>query len=176
LLPSGADGLDFNWSADGNQLIFSTDTTDNSLNIKVLDVKTKQVSEFPGSDNMFSPRQSPDGNYLAALSRDSRTLMLYDFRTQKWSQWLTEPGNISYPTWSRDGKYVYFDNFLIQNPTARRVKLGERRPEELWSLEGLSRYSVGPSGAWGGLAPDGSRLYVQDISAQEIYALDVGVP
>jgi serine/threonine protein kinase/Tol biopolymer transport system component len=176
LLPSGADGLDFNWSANGNHLIFSTDTTDNSLNIKVLDLKTKQVSKFPGSDNLFSPRQSPDGNYLAALSRDSRTLMLYDFRTQKWSEWRTEPGNISYPTWSRDGKYVYFDNFLIQHPTARRVKLGEKRAEELWDLEGLSRYSVAASGAWGGLAPDGSRLYVQDMSAQEIYALDVEFP
>jgi Tol biopolymer transport system component len=101
--------------------------------------------------------------------------MLYDFQTRKWSKWLTEPGNIAYPTWTKDGRYIYFSNFLTDHPTARRVRFGEARSEELYSLAGLSLLQ-GTSGEWSGSAPDGTRLYVRDLSVQEIYALDVDFP
>jgi len=78
--------------------------------------------------------------------------------------------------WSKDGKYIYFDNFFTDHPTARRIKLGDPRSEELFSLAGLRQYQGTTSGTWSGLAPDGSKLYVQDLSAQEIYALDVDYP
>ena len=39
-------------------------------NIHMVDLKTSQVSDLPGSDNLFSPRCSPDGRYVAALSAD----------------------------------------------------------------------------------------------------------
>jgi len=176
LLPGRAGGVDFNWSPDGSQIIFSHGPSDSPLNIQVLDLKTHQTSTLPGSENLFSPRRSPDGRYLAALSRDSTTLMLYDFRTQKWSNWITEARNIAYPTWSKDGSYLYFDNFLSDHPTARRVKRGATHSEELYSLSGIHQYHLAPSGTWSGLAPDNSRLYVQDLSVTEIYALDVDLP
>jgi eukaryotic-like serine/threonine-protein kinase len=176
LLPEQGRGVDFNWSSDGSQIIFSHGPSDSPLSIEVLDLKTRAVSTLPGSENLFSPRRSPDGRYLAALTRDSSTLMLYDFRTQKWSKWLTEPGNITYPTWSKDGSYMYFDNFLTDHPSARRAKRGATHSEELYSLSGLRQYHLTPSGTWSGFAPDNSRLYVQDLSVPEIYALDVDFP
>ena len=177
LLPGQAGGVDFNWSPDGSQIIFSHGPSYSPLNIQVLDLKTHVISTLPGSETLFSPKLSPNGRYLAALSRDSTTLMLYDFRTQKWSKWLTEPGNISYPTWSKDGGgYIYFENFLTDHPSARRVRLGATHSEELYSLSKLRRYDWTPSGPWSGFAPDNSRLYVQDLSAPEIYALDVDFP
>lgn len=48
--------------------------------------------------------ESPDGRYLVALTQDSRTLMLYHFRTRQWSKWFTERGDVAFPTWSRDGR------------------------------------------------------------------------
>jgi serine/threonine protein kinase len=175
LLPSGS-GVDFNWTNDGKQLIFSVGPNDKPLYIRTLDLSTQQISKFPGSDNLFSPRLSPDGKYLAALSQDSATLVLYDFRGQKWSQWVTEHGNITFPTWSKDSQYIYFDNFLTDHPTSRRVRLGATQSEELFSLENLNRHTGSASGTWGGLAPEGSRLYVEDLSVQEIYALDLRLP
>jgi len=172
LLPGGGGGVDFNWSPDGNGLIFSNGPEFGPPGIRILDLKTHQLSAFPGSEGFFSPRRSPDGRYLAALTRDSGTLMLYDFSQQKWSEWLTERGNISFPTWSKDSNYLYFDNFLTDRPTARRVKLGDSHSEEMFSLSGIRRFQ-GPSGTWGGLAPDNSRLYVQDLSTQEIYSLQL---
>jgi sugar lactone lactonase YvrE len=124
---------------------------------------------------LFSPRWSPDGRYLSAVTVDSKRIMLYDFQTAKWSQWFTDSGNVSYGNWSSDSRYFYYDNVFADNPTCRRVKLGEHNPDVLFSLANVRRY-LGPRGIWGGLAPDSSRLYVQDTSTQEIYALDVDLP
>jgi Tol biopolymer transport system component len=101
--------------------------------------------------------------------------MLYDFEQQKWSKWLVERGNIAFPSWSKDSKYIYFDNFLTDRPTARRVKLGDAHSEEMFSLSGFRRLHGMPSGIWGGLAPDDSRIYVQDLSSQEVYSLQLQV-
>jgi len=176
LLPNHAGGVDFNWSPDGQSLIFSTGPDYSPNVIYLLNRRTRQLSTLPGSEGMFSPRCSPDGRYLAALSVDSRSLFLYDFRSQKWTKWLTEPGNISYITWSGDSQFINFDNFLAEHPAARRVRLGDTRSEELFSLAGLRRHSGTPSGAWGGVTPDDSRIYVQDLSVQEIYALQLQLP
>ena len=176
LFPKGGGGVDFNWSPDGSQIIFSFGPDDKDLRIQVFDLRSQQFSTLPGSEGLFSPRRSPDGRYLAALTRDSGSLMLYDFHTQKWSKWLTEPGNITYPSWTKDSSYIYFDNFLTDHPTARRVKLGASQSEELFSLSGLPRFQGLVSGVWSGLAPDNSRLYDRDLSTQEIYALDLQLP
>jgi Tol biopolymer transport system component len=177
LMPNSIGSVDFNWSPAGNQIIFGTGLTYPPLKIQVLDLSTHQVSLLPGSEGLFSPRLSPDGRYLAALSQDSSRLMLCDLRTQQWSRWIAERGNIAYPTWSKDSRYVYFDNFLTDHPTARRVKVGNTRSEELYSLAGLRRFDNNTgSGLWSGLAPDNSRLYVQDLSVREAYALDVELP
>jgi Tol biopolymer transport system component len=173
LLPGGRGGVDFNFSPDGKSIIFCKGPSYAPTIIFSLDLKTREVSNFPGSEELFSPRYSPDGRYLAALSQDSNTLFLYDFASKKWNKWLTERGNIAYPTWSRDSKYVYFDNFMTDHPTARRVKVGDTQSEELFSLAALRRYSGTPSGTWGGLSPDGYRLYVEDTSVQEIYSLQL---
>ncbi|HEY4979520.1 MAG TPA: protein kinase [Candidatus Acidoferrum sp.] len=176
VLPEGGAGVDFNWTLDGSQLIFSHGPNFPPVSIEVLDLKTHQRSQVPGSDGLFSPRLSPDGHFLAALTQDSSTLKLYDFRTQTWTSWLTEPGNIAFPTWSKDSRYLYFDNFLTDHPTCRRLKLGDSHSEELFGLSGLRRFSGTYSGTWGGLAPDNSRLYVEDLSTQELYALQLQLP
>ena len=54
------------------------------MDISLLDLNTHQLSTIPGSSGLFSPRWSPDGRYLAALSSDFKNLMLYDFHEQKW--------------------------------------------------------------------------------------------
>jgi Tol biopolymer transport system component len=67
------------------------------------------VSVVPGSEQMFSPHWSPDGRYIAAMSGDSQKIMLFDFKTEEW----TELAGITsaYPNWSRDGNYIYFHTF-----------------------------------------------------------------
>ena len=101
-------------------------------------------------------------------------LMIYDFRSQKWSEWFAD-ADANYPYWSADSRYVYYDNFAVENPRCRRVKVGDNHPEDLFGLENLRRY-FGPWGSWSGQAPDDSRLFVRDASTMDIYALDVDLP
>jgi Tol biopolymer transport system component len=146
------------------------------LNIRVVDLKTKAVSVVPGSEGLFSPRWSPDGCYVAALSPDFTKVMLFDYQTGKWTNWLTEPaGAVSYPVWSADSKYLYFDDLVTDEESIRRVKVGENHAERTLKLEGIARYP-GPFGLWSGRTADGSWMFIRDRSTQEVYELAVELP
>ena len=176
LLPQDASEVDATWSPDGKQLAFGRlSRVSGTHDIQLVDLKTRQTTSLPGSDGLFSPRWSPDGRYLSAIAVDSKRAMLYDFQGQKWSEWFTDADNVNYGSWSSDSRYFYYENVIADNPTGRRVKLGEHNPEDLFRLSSLRRY-LGFWGYWGGLAPDNSRLFVRDTSTQEIYALDVDLP
>jgi hypothetical protein len=118
---------------------------------------------------LFSPRWSPNGRYIAAITLDSLKIMLFDLATQKW----TELAKIfvAYPTWSRDSRYLYFDGILDNQEGYFRVAVSDGKPERLFSLKGFQA-AGGAFGNWSGLAPDESALLVRDASIQELYALD----
>ena len=166
--------VDAEWSPDGKQMVFGRNATERAT-VQLLDLNSKQVSIIPGSQGLFSPRWSPDGRYLAALSFDGRKIVIFDFETQKWSDWVSGPWINGYPAWSWDGKYLYFEAWGTEAPGYYRIKLGQARSELVVDLHDLRRY-FGPSGTWAGITPDGSPLFVRDASTDEIYALDLDLP
>jgi serine/threonine protein kinase/Tol biopolymer transport system component len=177
LLPQDSAELDATWSPDGKQIVLGRvpqPSPQYTLDVRFVDVKTRQVTTLPDSNDLFSPQWSPDGRYISAISADSRQAMLYDFKTQKWSEWFTSNNGISYGRWSPDSRFFYFDN-LRGDSVCRRIKPQEHKAEEYFSLASLRRY-FGPFGDWAGMTPDRSRIYPQDISTEEIYALDVDFP
>jgi Tol biopolymer transport system component len=168
--------VDANWSSDGNRIMFGYLHDAEGLNIRIVDLKTHSTMTVPGSDGLFSPRWSPDGRYVAALSPDFTKVMLFDFETNTWSNWLTEPaGAVSYPVWSADSKYLYFDDLFTGQESIRRVKVGESQAERVFILKGIERYP-GAFGLWSGRARDGSWMFVRDRSTQEVYQLSVELP
>ena len=161
---------DPNWSPDGKSLAFGENSLNNQGSaIYILDLKTRVATKLPGSDGLYSPRWSPNGRYIAAIPLDSLKLMLFDRTTQKWSELAKI--FVSYPTWSRDGRYIYFDGTLDNKESFFRVPVSGGKPERLFSLDGFQA-AGGAFGNWSGLAPDGTPLVVRDASIQEIYALD----
>ena len=171
VLPGEPEEGDPNWSADGNSLVFASFSSHNSV-VNIVDLQTHKVSVVPGSEGMFSPHWSPDGRYIAAQSGDSQKLMLFDFKTQKWTE-LAGTTN-AYPNWSRNGNYLYFHTFGSE-PAIYRVRISDHKLEKIVSLKGL-RLTIGDFGTWCGLAPDDSPLVLRDVGSQEIYALDLQLP
>src|SRR5580692_9138979 len=161
---------DPNWSPDGKSLAFGENSLNNQGSaVYVLDLETRQASKLPGSDGLYSPRWSPDGRYLAAIPLDSLKLMLFDFTTQKWTELASL--FVAYPTWSRDGRYLYFDGILDNQESYFRAQVSSGKLERIFSLKDFQA-AGGAFGNWSGLAPDESPLVVRDASIQEIYSLD----
>ena len=142
-------------------------------NIHIVDLKTAQVSDVPGSENLFSPRCSQDGRYIAALSADSTKLVLYNMEQKTWKQLAVS--RFGFENWSHDGKYLYAEDYSDKTDDFVRVSVADGRVERLLSLKEVPR-GFDPWEFWIGLAPDDSLLLMRDRSTQEIYSLDVRFP
>jgi Tol biopolymer transport system component len=165
------------WSADGTQLAFGelhggTVRMATELAIHVVNLRTHKASTLPGSAGLWTARWSPDGRHLAALTADSRSLLVFDFSRARWEKVATA-GSISDLNWSRNGDWIYFeDRIPPQGPAVFRVRLGDRRVELVASL----KREPPVSSSWLGLAPDGSLLVSNALDRSEIYALDWDAP
>jgi Tol biopolymer transport system component len=175
ILPSEHNQMDANWSPDGNSLVFGIND-DLSAPIYTIDLRTKRVSALPGSTGLFSSRWSPDGRFIAAFQNNSIALLIFDFTTREWTRAF--PSQAFYETFSHDGKYVYFMNVPAPDykPRVLRLRLSDRKIEEVVDLKKAGHLLRGRLGAWFGIAPDDSPLVTRDISTQEIYALDMDWP
>jgi eukaryotic-like serine/threonine-protein kinase len=142
-------------------------------NIHVIDVKTSQISDVPDSENLFSPRCSQDGHYIAALSADSTKLMLYDTAKKSWEQLAVS--RFGFENWSHDGKSLYAEDYSNTTDDIVRVSAGTGKIDRLFSLKEIPR-GFDPWEFWVGLSPDDSPLLMRDRSTQEIYSLDVKLP
>jgi hypothetical protein len=92
-----------------------------------------------------------------------------DFTARKWTQW-------GYPTWSQNGKFLYFDRTSTNTPGYSRVKIGQTHSEFLVDVKEVRRGIPSPLGPWATIAPDGSALFERDLSTSQIYALDLELP
>jgi Tol biopolymer transport system component/DNA-binding winged helix-turn-helix (wHTH) protein len=190
LLPSdsGEAEADPTWMPDGNSIVLAKFDGTYKVNIAIyrLDSKTSKVSSIPDSDGLFSPRVSPDGRYISALTYTterfltkehinplllSAKLMLFDTNTNHWSS-LVEGEWFGYNEWSHDGKYIYMRENRGGSGELIRVRLKDRVPEQVLSLRDFPQRADIFAG-WIGLTPDDAPLLMRDRSVQEIYALDL---
>jgi eukaryotic-like serine/threonine-protein kinase len=178
LIPDQRDQADPSWSPDGNSLAFggqavSEKEAANVNAIRLLDVRTRNVTVLPGSNGLWSPRWSPKGDRLAAMSNDGNQLLVYDFSTSTWTS--VAKASIGYPTWSRSGDSIFFLDHLAAGDKVVRVSLTGHKLDEIVDLKNF-RGAPFLVGYWFGLAPDGSPLLVRDAGIWDFHALDVTLP
>lgn len=111
------------FSPDGKSLAFS----DGSHRLWIVGVdggKPKQVAQDKLSE-IHDQAFSPDGRWLAfslsAVGR-RRDLVLYEIATGKLTRLGDGSGIDANPTWSPDGKYLYFESSRHENPVASDVE------------------------------------------------------
>lgn len=172
LILDDANEGDPTWSPDSTKLAFGRLPWMPSAREKpflyIVDVDSKQVTILPDSDGLFSPRWSPSGRYIAALSTDSTKLLLYDFEIRKWRQ--LAQGSFGNPEWSRDDSFVYAVD--IPTMTIICIPINEGKIMPVVNLD-AERLAFTGLGIWTGLAPDGSILTLRDLSSQEIYSVEL---
>jgi Tol biopolymer transport system component len=163
------------WSPDGSRLAFGGlvhpgTRTPGPLLIHLFDLKERHLSVVPGSEGLWTARWSPDGRYIAALTEDSCSLMLFDFRAGKWTKLLTLDQILDLH-WSRQGKSIYLTAEPPEGERALfRVKIPGHQAER---LAGMGNATLS---GWLGLAPDDSPLVTRELSGEEIYALECQFP
>jgi Tol biopolymer transport system component len=168
LLPNDhSQQLDPNWSPDGSKIIFAGESNNPSSAIHILDLASGNISDLAGSAGFYSPRWSPDGRYVTAFSADSKTLLLFDFQNQKWSELTT--GSLSWLNWSHDGRYVYVLDSRGTNAVVR-IRIADRKSEPVADVKDFS--STGKYGAALALTPDDQPLLLHDTGTQDVYSVD----
>lgn len=156
----------FSWARDGKSLIVPDSDQNSPLRIVHLDHGS--VSSIPHTEGDLYPVLSPSGRYLLVRKNDS--ISAIDFQTHRSRQLATQAGDIGYPQWSRDERYVYFNRFLGTAPAFYRVTVADGSSKRLMVLDQFS--ACGSFGISSTLAPDGSLLLMRDLGGVDIYAID----
>lgn len=140
LLSEDRNEADPDWSSDGQWIVFGRPP--NRMDgvqpkaIYLLNLQTRQVSEIPGSNGLFSPRLSPDGRFIAAIRLDQKALLLFDRSKKQWTT-LTTHG-VGDPTWSHDGRSLYFQDFLEEGKPIYRIAVPAGQAKLVATIGSLS--------------------------------------
>lgn len=96
-------------------------------------------------------------------------MQLFDFATQKWRE-LPHDGDTEYPSFSRDGRFIYFIRYG-PDTAIFRIPVEGGRAERLVNLKGW--HLTGGFGLSMSLDPNDTPLVLRDTGSQDIYALTV---
>lgn len=103
------------WWPDGESLLYDEPLYRHDISqmfIHRLELRTGKTYKLPGTGGMWTARLSPDGRYIATLNAtpaaEPHHLFILETGTGRRTLTITMPVQLHDPTWSRDGKYVYF--------------------------------------------------------------------
>jgi Tol biopolymer transport system component/DNA-binding winged helix-turn-helix (wHTH) protein len=139
--------------------------------IEILELSSGRISELPHSEGLFSPRWSPDGHYIAALTLDQQKVMLYDVAAQTWKTLAVT--SAADPVWAPDGKAIFIHAYMAPMAPICRISVPDGRIEEVASLKNLP---VGTTARYffSGIAPDNSPLVHAETDSSNLYTIDLG--
>lgn len=175
LLHQQGNAADPTWSPDGKFVVFGG-TNDvmgkdsSSRMLHIVQIADGTVKPVPGSVGLFSPRWSPDGRYIAALSLDQRQVRLYTVATQSWTTLHLSSG--ADPIWSADGRYLFLHASLDPAQPIDRVSIPDGHVEEIARLSD-ARSNDAVDFVFGGLTPGNQPLIRARVFTGNFYSLDL---
>lgn len=171
------DVRDPNWSADGNQILVGYGPVirdkANSSALYTVDIASHKLGQpIPGSEGLFSPRWSPDGKYIAALSTSASRLLVYD-RSTGWRP-LIEDHALGYPNWSSNSKSLYVLDATGPGNFIKQIHLPDLKVETYADLT-KSHQPCTMFGTWLGIDGD-LPLFIKDTSTRLVGAFKYDAP
>lgn len=162
---------DPSWSHDGTQLVFGR--LDNNMGreseprmLHVVNLSSGRSEIVPHSEGLFSPRWSPDGRYIAAITLDQQKLMLYDIKSQRWTTLATT--SASDPAWSADSRAIYFHALTEEFKPLYRATIASGRLDKVATLQ--SFHPDKPEDfSFCGLSPDDIPFVRISIHSTDLY-------
>jgi ABC-2 type transport system permease protein len=164
------------WSPDGNSLVLTAwiegkpARGSHAFQLEILDLRSGKRSVVPSSEGMIGAWWVADDTLLAG-TQDTTKLLAFDLKAGKRTDLVS--GAIVNWAPSPDGKYFYYSTG-DDNPKAMRIRLADRKVEEIAPLLNLRRVNDPvDDNTQISVAPDGSPVFTRDIGSEEIYALYV---
>ena len=178
LLDETRNAADPSWSADGGSLVFGREPDlmgkeNGSRTLQIINLSARQMHEIPNSQDLFSPRWSPDGQRIVALTLDQKTVMLYDVARQRWQRLAST--SAADPVWSADSKAIYVHAFLADREPILRVEVPSGGFQ---TVADLGNFHDGEAANYffGGVTPRGEPLVQPRVGTGNLYALDLAAP
>ncbi|MEG9432067.1 winged helix-turn-helix domain-containing protein [Terriglobus sp. ADX1] len=166
---------DPSYSADGKYITMGIvpelmGDTDASNPIRIMELATRHVTTMEHSQGLYSPKWSPDGRFIAALTQKSKTLMLYDTATSTWKTLLDMPAD--HPVWSNDSKSIVFRARAVDKKPIYRISVPDGRLEEVADLSNFNAGTI-TLADFSGIMPDGVPLMHVEVSSGNLYAINL---
>ena len=175
LLDEARNAADPGWSADGGSLVFGREPDlmgkeSGPRTLQIINLSTHQTEEIPNSENLFSPRWSPDGRWIVALTLDQKTVMLYDVKLHRWQRLAST--SAADPVWSADSKAIYIHAFLAYREPILRVEVPSGVVRTVADLQNFQNGEAA-NYFFGGIGPDAEPLVQPRVGTGNLYELDL---
>jgi Tol biopolymer transport system component/DNA-binding winged helix-turn-helix (wHTH) protein len=152
-------------SADGQDIVFVSDRR-GIPGLFRCDLSNNTLEEIPvsGFDTILGPAIGPDGRIAFGALRNGEVNVYIIDRSGSEPRLLTAPGsNDMHPSFSSDGRWVYFSSDRSGRMEVWRTPVGETSPEQL-TVNGAIQGQVSQDGTW---------LYFQKTPETELWRMPV---
>jgi Tol biopolymer transport system component len=155
------------WTPDGKAITFNEFPRVGTKlkGVQVLDLATRKLSTFPGSEGFYLGSWSPDGKYLVAVAQNPTRMMIYNVQTQVWDE-LKKFEDWGYWVWAFDSKSIFFAQ-TQKGKGIYRLTIADRKWERVATFDGITL----PTESFPSLTADGRPAIMNDTSVVQIYSL-----
>jgi Tol biopolymer transport system component/DNA-binding winged helix-turn-helix (wHTH) protein len=175
LLQENRNAGDPSWSPDGQSILFGRvndrmGKEEAQRSLEILHLSDSSVTEVPGSAGLFSPRWSPNGRFIAALTLDQRRVQLFDVSTKTWTTLPVTSG--ADPVWAADSRSLVLHASLDARQPIVRIGIPDMHIEQiaqLASVDGADPVDF----VFVGLAGDGAPLVRLRTYTGNIYSMQL---